>query len=144
MRWWTTWAVAVCFSCACRSRPLSPRDVVGTWTVTDVRARADCAPAPAPGTLALRADSSFVASGLPAGLVGDERADPCSTTTGKGAWKIASTSDERVQLDFAVLDGAAWPGEYGAQVWVNRGWKRNELYYFFGDPDERLRVRLEQ
>ncbi len=127
-------------------RDVTPAEVAGTWVMNE--GSRDVLPAglkDASPQIVLKADGSFVASGLPAFLAfpghRDERLE-----SGRGKWRLVREEwSQQVQLDFYEI--ADWPHNelpFGAQLNVSGGWSAPSLYYFLGDPDAGKRVDLER
>ena len=94
--------------------------------------------------IVLAANGTFVASDLPG--IFDFPPAPAQLDGGSGVWKLVSREGkQQLQFDFEMISsGEVNNLPFGMQMDVSKGWSAVSLYYFLGDPDERLRVAFEK
>jgi hypothetical protein len=128
---------------ACSERLVPDSMLVGTWTVSSESR--ELLPADAGSrsiALTLRDDGTLSATDLPGELVVEENSRRDRYLSGAGKWfREDQYDDQRIAL---VLEAIDQPHKvrlpYQAVMWATATSGRPRLYYYRGDPDQRIIV----
>jgi hypothetical protein len=124
-------------------RRLKPQDLTGAWVISKTSRQrflsADQQDIEA--QIVLRANGSFTADHVPAGLVYRDGA----SVSGTGGWKLIDDGGQRILLEFQTMtEGQQGTLPYGTLLNVASGLSGTTLNYFQGDADLGRRIDFER
>jgi hypothetical protein len=138
----------ICFAAlGCGRADFSSIEFVGTWTLTDdSRELLTAQIRNARSTLILNADGRFEASDLPGTMLSFEEEEGGLLVSGSGVWSLNLRNNrQEIQLEFRSFSAGQLGGTpYGTHLIVSSNESKPMLYFFAGDPDRGLRVKLEK
>jgi hypothetical protein len=132
---------------ACTEAIVPQAELVGTWTVAS-ESRELLSRKVRTGSIALtlRNDGTFEAVDVPGDLLGEGREWQDRFVDGAGNWfRDEAFGDQRIGLKFqTVAQPYNFKLPFQAVLWASTTRQGPRLYYYRGDPDERVMVVFEK